>query len=249
MTVQEMIYQASGCDNAHDDLIQETSERCILCGKELKEGIDQKKIIGTNFSQRDELRKGNFICEACANVMKGDLAVQLRRSSFLVSDGILFYFKIQEASEMILKRHSTPFVLCITTSYKKHNAFRAVMNYSDEEFIIRWENRTVDFNREEATALYRDVIKLYYGGFTKDEVRIGHFPSHRVRDFGILAFEKIHDRIKDYFDTDLMDLLTTIAPSIKRQTYTKLMKEAKKKNVKPSGKTSGQTSLFSVEKH
>lgn len=250
MTVQEFIYTAGGIPHEHDtDKVTDIDDECILCGKQITCGIQQKKIIGTNFSQRDELRKGDYICEPCAHVMKGDFAIQLRRASFLVSEGRIFYFKIQQASDVIFHRHETPFVLCITTSYKKHNAFRAILNYSDEEFVIRWEDRIVNFNRKEAAELYKFVVKLYYGGFTKDEIRTGNFPVHRMQKYGV-GFVKAYEVIQNYIGSDLLDLLTEIAPSIRRQQYQKIMKKRSKKNGDNNtkrGRTGGQAALFPLE--
>lgn len=253
MTVQEMIFQASGEENEHANITEiAENESCILCGKNITEGIGRKKIIGSNFNQRDELRAGKYICVPCANIMKGDLATQLRRSSFLVEEGRIFYFKIQQASRIVFQPHVVPFVLCITTSYKKHNAFRAVINYSDDDFIVRWEDRLINFNRQEATELHKIITKLYYGGFTKVEIRLGAFPSHRVNKFGIFRFEGLYEKIKDYFNTDLIDFLTVIANSTARAEYTKIMKRKEKENAnrnQQARREGGQAALFSMEKH
>jgi CRISPR type IV-associated protein Csf1 len=76
-----------------------------------------------------------------------------------VHDGkpAIIYFKQADLAEWIFKEKKLPFVMGVTFSYKKHNAFRCIINYSNEEFCIRQEEKLIEIKKGEAKKLYKKI--------------------------------------------------------------------------------------------
>ena len=225
MTVQEFLYKASGNKNEHT---LETLEcKCALCKQNITQGIKTKKITSGNFTNHDVV-SGEYLCEACANIMQSELSTTLRRSSFIACENEIIYFKQADLAQWIFTEKKLPFVLCVTFSYKKHNAFRAVINYSNNEFYIRQEEKLIEIKIEEAKKLYKDMMYLYLTYFTKDNIKAGDYNIALVQKFGLSKFEECESVIKQYRKTDMFDLLIEALPSSKKQEYAKAMKELEK---------------------
>jgi len=101
----------------------------------------------------------------------------LRRSCFFSDADKLVYFKINEIESMLdelLQECKTPFVFCITESYKKHNSFKARLNYDKKTFYIQSEDREFLFPYEATKELHK-ILKKLYKYFTKAEIISGYY--------------------------------------------------------------------------
>jgi hypothetical protein len=141
---------------------------------------------------------------------------------------------------MLFMKHDTPFVLCFTSSFKKHNAFRAVLNDSDERFTVRWEDRAIEVDRNACTSLFRGCVHLYFGGFTKEEISNNTFALHRCMKYGIGRFNEHYEIIKPYFRTNLLEFICEALPSRKRETYVKIIAEREKSAKAAKGASNGR---------
>jgi CRISPR type IV-associated protein Csf1 len=223
MTVQEFIYNANGRVNEHNVSDIEKCH-CALCKKETTKGTLAKKILSGNFTNHD-IVSGKYLCEACANIMQSELSTALRRSSFVVYEDEIIYFKQADLAEWIFKEKKLPFVMGVTFSYKKHNAFRCILNYSNEEFYIRQEEKLIEIKKEEARKLYKAMLYLYLTYFTKDNIKQSDYNIALVQKFGLQRFNELEAIIKQYRKTDVFELLIEALPSGKKQEYAKNMKE------------------------
>ncbi|HQQ66920.1 MAG TPA: hypothetical protein PLO55_12370 [Thermotogota bacterium] len=261
MTATEYLFSISGAHNEHSDITRAVDACCALCGSRILEGIYKKRIITDAFTNWDFISQSDYFCIPCANILKGELSRSIRTSSFYATASGIQLFKFFDLSQMLFMKHETPFVLCFTSSFKKHNAFRAVLNDSDEQFTVRWEDRAIEINREECTRLFRVCVGLYYGGFTKEEIANNTFALHRMK-YGVDRFNEHCEMIRPYFRTNLLEFLCEALPSRKRETYVKIIAEREKaakaaKGANKDGRKtgtdkrgkSGQTGLFPVEEH
>ena len=240
MLVTSFLFSVSGSHNEHTDITCRVDNICALCGSKITEGILKKKIISEAFTNWDFLSQSDYLCVPCANILKGELSRSIRTSSFYATTGGIQLFKFHDLSHMLFMKHDTPFVLCFTSSFKKHNAFRAVLNDSDERFTVRWEDRAIEINRKEHTPLFRVCALLYFGGFTKEEISNNTFALHRCMKYSIERFNEHYEIIKPYFRTNLLEFLCEALPSRKRETYVKIMAEREKAAKSAKGASNGR---------
>jgi hypothetical protein len=94
----------------------------------------------------------------------------MRRSSFITTEEGIDYFKNSELFKKLFAVKLIPFTFCVTYSFKKLNSFRAVLNYSNEEYYIRQEDNLILFKVKECKEVFTLMLKLYMNGFTKKEI-------------------------------------------------------------------------------
>lgn len=230
MTVQEFIWNAGGSINEHEIKTINGNHNCSLCKKEINEGVKSKKILSGNFTNHDVV-SGEYLCQACANIMQSDLSTKLRRSNFIAFSDEIIYFKQGDIAKWIFSEKKTPFAIGITFSYKKHNAFRCMLNYSNENFSIRQEEKLIDINLTAAKEIFRAMLSLYLTYFTKDNIRLGDYNIAFVQKFGAEKLSQIENILKKHRKTDMFNLLIEALPSDKKLEYNKKIQE-KEKEVK-----------------
>lgn len=247
MTVQEFIYQVSGANNEHT--LEDVECNCALCKKKITQGIKTKKITSGNFTNHDVV-SGNYLCEACANIMKSELSTRLRRSSFIAFKDKIIYFKQADIASWIFKDKETPFVIGITFSYKKHNAFRCIINYSNDDFFIRQEEKLIKIEKEIAKKLFKAMMRLYLTYFTKDNIKSGKYNIALINKYGVEKFNELEQILSQHRKTDMFDLLVEALPSKLKQEYSKKIKKyekEKKDAIKKAGKRSSNVAVPDLE--
>ncbi len=155
---------------------------CKMCGYNTEHGFAAKDYIKeARFTNSDLLkyRSSEVICESCAACLKEP---KLRRSSFICSDKGLQYLVKNDIENVLFNMQdyvSGEFVVCITQSFKKHNSFRARVNYNTSKFYIREEDDEYIFDVDSMRDYYKIINELYLY-FTKEEIRTGQYDSMQI---------------------------------------------------------------------
>lgn len=244
MTAQELIYRAVGEPHEHE--LEDYLGRCACCGQDIEKGVRLKKVVSSAFTGWSEFQ-GDYVCEACAHLLGGELATKLRRTSFVATPNEIITFKNTELARYLFKPPKPPFVFCVTTSFKKHNAYRAVLNYSRDDFVIRWEDNTVHFSRKSSAPIFASMLRLYYAGFSKQELINGNYSFKRIMDFGIEAWHQEEKIMSDWRGTLVFELLVHALSNAKREVYQKAKKEARRND--GGSRKGGQAALFDLAAH
>lgn len=253
MTATELIYRAFESPPVKTE---PSSGRCMVCGKKITDGIPWKKVIGNSFTNWDEFMSPNsiHICKECAvTLMTGNIATRLRRSSFIVTEQRVEFFSNSDLAAKIFSPPIPPFIFCVTFSFKKHNAFRSVISFSRNHYYIRQENQLIEVVIDKAKKLFNSMIRLYYGGFIKQEIQNGEYHPKRIIDFGLFEFEKLENTLSFERGSPLFELLIAALPSARREHYQKILKNKEKEgksNDSDRNKRKGsQVDLFNLETH
>lgn len=115
---------------------------CFFCGKHFDEGIFIKDAISDRFTDFAFVSSANsqYCCEGCS------LALSLIRYNYII-DSKIKLIRQKKYAEAILNQDETPFLACISTSFKKHLFYKATINYETENFFINLENETILCNK------------------------------------------------------------------------------------------------------
>lgn len=197
---------------------------CCVCGKNTECGFKTQKFIkAARFTNWDLLCdiNSNVICEHCAACMKEP---KLRRSSFVASSAGIVYMQKNDIEKVIfnLKNYvENEFVVCITRSFKKHNSFRARVNFDTNKFYIREEDDEYFFDVKKLSEVYATVNELYLY-YNKDEIKIGNYNQYQIKKYlGIDKTLELDDKIKDFRGSRQFDLLLHILNSEERNEIIK----------------------------
>jgi len=258
VTVTQFIFEASKEKNKYEVVKLGQEGFCDICGAQISSGAETDRVLSSAFNNRDDVATNSgYLCEACANIMRGELSTTLRRYSFVAEPGRLTLFKLQELAEVLFKRKfETPFVICHTSSHKKHNAYRAFISNSNHDFKIRWEDKVVHFERAKARKMFKALVELYYGVFTKQMLSEHNFPFGLIRKFGEERFFELEASLEPHFGSTLYQLLIEALPSGPRMVYQdfkkqleKTKQEVEKHESARKRRKGGQAALFHVEEH
>ncbi|MDD3089006.1 MAG: hypothetical protein PHT95_03585 [Candidatus Omnitrophica bacterium] len=211
--------------------------------------MPDKEVFGRSFNNRDIFRfDSHYLCPACAHAFER----QYRSTSFFASRDAYLPFKNDVMWRALLNPPVPPFIICITESYKKHNLIRAAINYNPERYVIRFEEKSVVFERIKAIAMMRCAAKLYFNGFSRVEIQNGCHNYKKIMEFGIEEYQACDKQLQEWRGDDLLEVIILGLSTTKRDVY----QAAKKKLIDNGGasnarksKRSGQTPLFDMETH
>jgi hypothetical protein len=225
---------------------------CAWCGRSAQKGF-KKNIISNNFTNWDLLDNpsSEYICKYCSYPFLGSKIKNITYANGHEENLrrlIVYYHFIATENEFIAFKNDRlphylfnlpvgkdkPFVFCITYSYKKHNAFRGVINYSRDHFKIRIETKVVDFKREKAETIMPVLWELYLY-FTKEEITKQYFPTHKILQMGVDKFEELKSKQAN-LEHGFRELLVTVMDSEKRQEAVKEIRNQRKDAKKQSKK-------------
>jgi hypothetical protein len=238
----ELIYHALGKPEVEN--LEPHEGVCAICGKPITEGVKISKVVSGTFTNWNELAvpSSQYACKECALMFQGEYSKQLRRSSFVATAKEVIFFKNSDLAQYLFSPPQPPFVFAVTTSFKKHNAFRSFVSYSKDKFLIRYEDAVVIFDRLHALRVFRAMIKLYYGGFTKSEIELGNYSFKRMMDYGNECLQ-LEEELSIERGSPLFDLLITALPAQRRENFMKIQRG--KKNERKTRK-GGQASLLDL---
>jgi len=236
LNATEIIYSALKKSNIElpELELEDVETKCMMCGKEIREGVKYKKVVSGNFTDYDVFAdiQGTHICKECATCVK---TRELRINNIIADKDNLYLLKKNDLEEYLFnidKYVSGDFVIGIAKSFKKHNSYRCKVNNNTNVFIIREEDKEYVFDRANMKVLY-DIIWDMYLYFTKDEIQTGQYQISKIQEYGLKRFKKHEEIIKRHRNTHQFDLLLYILNSEKRNKIVeeriKKHKEEKKK--------------------
>ncbi|HBE8429893.1 hypothetical protein KWT25_03600 [Clostridioides difficile] len=227
----EIIYKAAGSPDI--ECIKNINEKCFVCGSNINEGCLVNEIIGAKFTNFDVCKDINskFVCKECSFCMK---EARLRKSNFIACESKIIYLKKDDLATYLFNLNefiSTPFVVGVTRSFKKHNSFRCRVNYDINNFYIREEDKEYLFNVDKMKYLYQKLNEAYLH-FSKEELRTGNYSVLFIEQLGINKFNEYENLFKKYRRTYQFELLIYIMDSAKKKEYLKEKKKLEKLNNK-----------------
>lgn len=150
-TSKPILYKTVDADN--NEIVKEVEFKtfkkiikkydCFFCGKHYDEGISIKDAISDRFTEYNLVRKADsqYCCEGCS------LALSLIRFNYIIDSKIRLIRQKQFAEEL-LNQKEVPFFACISTSFKKHLFYKAIINYDLYNFYVNLENETILCNKD-----------------------------------------------------------------------------------------------------
>lgn len=151
---------------------------CKICGESCTQYFPQKKILSEKFNDYDCCKsvKSDVVCVKCASCIKN---AALRRSCFYCDTEKLVFFKKNDIENLVFDLQvKPPFVFCFTESFKKHNSFKAVMNYSTKKYCIQAETERFVFDVQKMKPLYEIIKKAYFDDLlSKNEILTGQYKT------------------------------------------------------------------------
>lgn len=193
MTQAELITAALGVAETKDKVQGGT---CAICGQEC-EGVPVKKIVrNERFTNFDEINvDGDVVCGPCATCMKD---ARLRRKSFIAHPGGVIFLEKNDIEHYVFDLEAqgikTPFLFCVTTSFKKHMFFRARLNNDYKQYNLQFEEVPVTIT-EHDKELYKQIQDAYEF-FSKDELLTGNFKLINIKKFGIDRFGALKEMVE-----------------------------------------------------
>jgi hypothetical protein len=171
ITVSQLIYGQA---------MPETAQPCALCAQPF---ADRPLKVSEAFTNWDRLREpgSKLACPACAACLA---TPKLRWGSWVATTAGVRYLDRPAISEALFAPPEPPFVLYVTTSFKKHGFFKARLNLGRERFYVQFEELGVDFEPGRWMAAWEALWDLYSHGFSKRELLHGGYNQRKVRLFG-----------------------------------------------------------------
>lgn len=190
---------------------------CCVCGEQNIIGDPIKKVLSSNFTDTDILKPGDIVCiycSACIGFLKKNTET-LRCTSFICTKENLIKLKREDCYKYIIHPPDPPFAFGVTRSYKKHIAYKTIINYEKDIFYIRTDNYTVKIKRKEDAKLLKIISKWYTRKsktqtyFTKNEIMNGCMNIKKIKDYGDNYFQENY-YIMPYRKTHLLEFYVFI---------------------------------------
>lgn len=219
----EILFKPDDIGIIEKDLMEfKENENCLICGKDIKEGVLSKKVLSGNFTNWSNCNSldSNYICKECAYCLKN---ADYRKNNIVADKENIYLLKKNDLEEYLFnldKYVKDEFIVCITQSFKKHNSFRAKVNNDTKCFYIREEDREYLFNAKEIKEVYKKLNEAYLQ-FSKEEMLTGDYKLISLEQFGIEKFEEYENVFKKYRGSAQFDLLIYILNSERRNEYIK----------------------------
>lgn len=208
---------------------EEIKTICALCGTIINEAIQIKNVISSNFTNFEYFKyKTNYLCKNCSKCLKDN---KLRKNNFIADQEKIIFFKHNDIEKYIFnveKYIKIPFVLAITRTFKKHNSFKCILNYSYKYFQIQEEDKKYIFDLETMKKLYKKLNEAYLY-FTKEEMLRGNYNLINIEKYGKGNFIELEKILKQYRETHQFNLLIYMLNSEKRNEYIIKKKEEERK--------------------
>lgn len=242
----------AACSFPSSDVAQKLNNGtlCKICGEFLVLGVSEKEAIKDTFNNVDLFKhESHFVCQACAFA----LSSKFRYTSFVSTTDEYTPFKNDALWRALIHPPNPPFVFCVTESFHKHNLIRAEISEDVLSYTVRFEDKKILFNRASGMAMMKAIAKLYYGGFTREEILCGATNYKRIMDYGVEAYRVIEEQVRVWRGEDVFEMLIIGLSSSKKEIYRTAMAKKQPKKEAPSNdrknKRSSQVALFDLEAH
>lgn len=160
---------------------------CPICMRQMTAGCKIKDIVSANFT--DWQYVGDYICPECADLFS------LYFYNYVVDPDGIHLYNVREIKDAILTPWDPPYMICITTSRKKHLFYKARWNDGGDRFAINLETETIYTTRDRMAKLFAFVECLQTLGASKEALKDGQIP--------FLVFLKIDKRAMDFLKHEL----------------------------------------------
>lgn len=217
MTPQFLIWQAIGCPDTPGDLKLVEEGLCAFCG-EHQGRIRSADTFGSAFTNTDRLLNpsSSVVCQYCYTALREPT---LRSSSWIISPSGVHYFKREDTSLVLFGAKDAPFILYVTTSFKKIGQAKVKLNFDVNDFVLQFEEIPVRFVPRDLEKAW-ESMRIFYSipkseeekaqpksFFTKKEILTGDFHYQRISAFGIDRWREIDREIAPLRNGAVLDLL------------------------------------------
>lgn len=230
----EIIYTAMKSSFRGD--IEKINTWCLVCGKEIDEGIATDKVLAQTFTNLTECNclESKYVCKECTFCIKDP---NLRRNNIICDKENIYFLKKNDLENYLfnLEKYLTEreFLVAITTSFKKHNTFRCRVNLDYKRFYIREEDNEYLFDVEKLKNLY-DILNEAYLSFSKEELQSGDYKFISIENYGLEKFKILEDILRKHRGSHQFNLLIYMLNAEKRNKLlkAKIKKEKELKKIK-----------------
>lgn len=220
---------ASGLDINNLSLtVQNVNTICSFTGEKITKGVANNDLIKKTFTDHCFLRYSSDYSSVDAAmcisaVIQGSKGFNsLRSYSFLATKGELSILKRESILETILNLKSTPFVLCVTYSNKKHTSYKSIINTDVNNFVVTTDIGNVSISIDTIRRIL-PVIESWYSivdgkektstqptYFTKNDILIGCSNAKKIKEYGVAKYFKEDQKIQEYRNTSFLKLIVHI---------------------------------------
>ncbi len=159
---------------------------CAFCGSEISQGVKLKDSVSDTFTNFDLLidRNASHVCKCCYTCLKES---KLRRMNFIATEQGVTYFKRGEIEKLLFNPPQPPFVFAVTESMKKHNSFKARVNFSQKIFYVQKEDTQILFSPNKYKDIF-EAMKRLYRSFSKTAIGSGEYQQNFIKKYGLKEF-------------------------------------------------------------
>lgn len=201
-----------------------SDQSCWLCAGEVKDkGEKINSVIGAAFtdSLSAKCKSSDLICKPCAALMKKEtweqacikfghspnFPIKEGKKPFLMNwmfanhvfaKGLWMMPGRKEAREILLNPPPPPFVIVLTEVGKKHIIFKASVSYSTENFLVQFDEDTIEVNAEKFKECLSDFEHAYSLGFSKESLLTGNYNQAVAMRVGIQKWRQIEETMKKW---------------------------------------------------
>lgn len=205
--------------------VEDVDTVCAFTGMPITKGIHKKYAIKDTFTDYDHLKYhsdyiGLDVASTMAEIIPGNKKdTSLRNYSFIANTFELKLLKNHDILHYIVNPLKPPFYFCISFNNKKHLAFKARLNYSENDYIVTTDAGECRIQKKELSqvlpVLYRwytvmpgkEDTKAQPTWFTKEEILKGVNNYKKIEQYGERFFEEDHF-LQQYRGTMLLKVLT-----------------------------------------
>ncbi len=224
-----LIYQALGNPQVETE---QCKGICAFCGTEVHDGIPLEKSVSDTFTNFDLLtdRTASHVCRCCYACLKEP---KLRRMNFIATEQGITYFKRDELEKWLFNPSLAPFVFAVTESMKKHNSFKARVNYSQKLFYVQKEDTQILFSPSKYKPIF-EAMKRLYRSFSKTAIGSGDYQQNFIKKYGLREFMQDEAIIKDERGSMQFELLL-FAMNMSEENLKKFKERKAKQEAKENG--------------
>lgn len=200
-------------------VFQSARGACRVCGAEDVPGIPFDTWVRDTFTNHDQLRPGDIICEVCqfsfaqgseflAVRVGKDKPQRMQNYSHIVLRGVWHPLHKGQKAEILDLLRQSPEVVAIGTSGQKHIVFRARPGWWQiEEQCVRPDLHALD------TCL--DLVGKLYRIFSKEEIGTGQYSPGRTMQYaqayGLDDYLAVETALRQWRGTAYFDLALYLA--------------------------------------
>lgn len=224
-----LIYQALGKPLVETKLCKGI---CAFCGDEIQDGVKLENSVSDTFTNFDLLtdRTASHVCKCCYACLKEP---KLRRMNFMVTERGIVYFKRAEIEKLLSNPPPPPFIFAVTESMKKHNSFKARVNYSQKLFYVQKEDAQILFSPTKYKDIF-DAMKRLYRSFSKTAIGSGEYQQNFIKKYGLRGFMQDEAIIKNVRGSMQFELML-FAMNMSEENLKKFKERKAKQEAKANG--------------